>query len=254
MSVPKFVAQLALKLMSAQIEERVHFDILKLRPAAFARNCSVPCVFVIGRQDRLVFPKRVLEIFDAYLGKQKTLIHSNGDHSSEREPHVLRQCYGFIIQEIGKHMHVNRPTLEPQRRFLDRLEGGQMKLFAGQFEAKLQGVSGSRKEAPQQARYGSSRGSYNFDFYLDETRNEERMMNAEERFDEYDYLEPPSSAPHRRYASQSERSMSLMFKKEDPQLVGSTHDISDATKEDLQAYVKEISKGMKLATINKGRN
>lgn len=252
LSVPKFIAQLALKLMSSQIEERVHFDIMKLQPATFARNCSVPCVFIIGRHDRLVFPKRVLEIFDAYLGKQKTLIHSNGDHSSEREPHVLQQCYGFILQEITKNLHA-RAMPEQPLRFLDRIVGNGLLQMKNEFEAKFEQSGGGRQQRRDAGPVWGRHSAYNFDFYLDETRNEERMANADDRFDEYDYGEVSGRTPHRRNMSNSDRSMSFMIKGNDTHFVGSAHDISDTTKDDLQTYVKELSRGMYQASTNKGR-
>lgn len=229
LKVPKFVAQLALKLMSSQIESRVHFDILKLKPAAFARSCSVPCVFVIGKHDRLVFPKRALEIFEAYLSRQKTLVYSNGDHSSEREPHVLKQCYAFVVSEVGKHLHNNRPTVEPKHNFVDRLTDNRLASLAVQFEKTVVGPISS-KRVP----VNYSRNSYNFDFYIDEVRNEEQMARHDEPFDEYGVGE-------RLRAVNSDKSMSLMFKREDV----STNDLSDVTKEDIQIYVKELSKGIR---------
>lgn len=230
LGVPKFVAQLALRLMSSQIESRVHFDILKLRPAAFARNCSVPCVFVIGRQDRLVFPRRALEIFEAYLSRQKTLVYSDGDHSSEREAHVLRQCYAFIVGEVGRHWHNSRSTVEPQRRFVDRVGDGRLGALAAQFEKSV----GESSVARPSLRPPPLRNTYNFDFYIDEARNEEQAVRAEEPFDEY-------GLGQRLRAGNSDRSMSLMAKREDV----STNDLSDVTKEDLQVYVKELSKGIR---------
>lgn len=250
MHVPGFIAQLALRLMSSQIEQRVHFDILKVKPASFARHCSVPCNFIIGKEDKLVFPKRVLEIFDAYLGKQKHLIHSNGDHSSEREPEVLKQCYAFILQEISKNFYQNQRVEEVRPVLLDRTFGDGLEKFKDQFLAKFDQMVGHNLKRLNTG-HAYSRGNYNFDFYMDETRNEERAANQAEHNEEYEQWEASSGwnhGSHGRHGSYSERSFSLLLKKEDAAF-GSTHDFSDSTKDDLQTYVKELSKGLQAAGI-----
>jgi hypothetical protein len=250
MRVPGFIAQLALRLMSSQIEQRVHFDILKVKPASFARHCSVPCNFIIGKEDKLVFPRRVLEIFDAYLGKQKHLIHSNGDHSSEREPEVLKQCYAFILQEISKNFYQNQKVEEMRPPLLERTTGDGLERFKDHFLAKYDQMVGHHLKRLNTG-HTYSRGTYNFDFYLDETRNEERSANHVDHTDEYEQWEASSGwnqANHRPHGSQSEKSFSLFLRKEDA-TYGSTQDFSDSTKDDLQTYVKELSKGLHAAGI-----
>lgn len=252
MRVPKFLAQLALRVMGSQIEERVHFDIFKLQPASFARHCSVPCVFIIGKEDKLVLPKRVLEIFDAYLGKQKHLIHSNGDHSSEREPEVLKQCYAFILQEVSKNLYLHRKPDEHRPTFVNRITGGSMDRFKDHFETKFeQMVDHNLKRST--AGHGYTRGNYNFDFFLDETRNEERSANQLENHEDYENWEANSGWKHGRAGSQSERSFSLLLRKDEAHAFGSTGDFSDSTKDDLQVYVKELSRGIQTASSAKNR-
>lgn len=48
--------------MSSQIKNRLNFNILKLKPINFVKDCSVPCVFIIGKCDELVLPKRIKEM------------------------------------------------------------------------------------------------------------------------------------------------------------------------------------------------
>ena len=100
LGLPRLVVELALKYIKSQIEDRVHFNLLEMRPVKFAETCVVPCVFVIGDQDKLVFPKRVKEIFDAYKGRNKSLVRSEGDHSSEREEHVIEHCVQRLLKEV----------------------------------------------------------------------------------------------------------------------------------------------------------
>ena len=239
--VPAFIAQLALRLMSSQIEERVHFNILNVKPASFARHCSVPCVFIIGKEDKLVFPKRVLEIFDAYLGKQKHLIHSNGDHSSEREPEILKQCYAFILQEVSKNFYLNKKIEEIRPTFVDRTIGIDLDRFKDQFESKFEQTASLNRPSPGTV---YTRGNYNFDLYVDESRNEERSANQLEANEDYEHWEASSGWQNGHGGSHSERSFSLLLKKEEANIGGSTGDFSDSTKDDLNTYVKELSRGM----------
>lgn len=104
--IPGALVNPILSFLSSTIKKKVNFDILELKPVEFAKTCSVPCLFIIGEHDRLVFPKRVKQIFDAYKGKQKTIVVSEGDHASSREEAVVDQCYEFILKSLnnkGKH-------------------------------------------------------------------------------------------------------------------------------------------------------
>ncbi len=62
LSLPGFVVSLALKFMSSQIHNRLQFNILNLKPVEFVKDCTVPCVFIIGEKDELVLPKRISEM------------------------------------------------------------------------------------------------------------------------------------------------------------------------------------------------
>lgn len=46
--VPGFIITLLLKLLSKQIEGKVGFDIMHIKPVEFAKDCTVPCVFISG--------------------------------------------------------------------------------------------------------------------------------------------------------------------------------------------------------------
>lgn len=172
LKVPGFIASMIMKVLNRQIKSKVHFDILKLKPAEFAKNCSVPCVFIIGREDKLVYPKRVKEIFDAYLGKQKTLVYSDGDHSSEREEVVLKQCYELILLELKRHSGQTR-QFEPRNiKFNDNTTDPRIKAFGHSFSRAFNIVA--REGFDQKAGlYNIHQGAFNFDTFVDESRNEE---------------------------------------------------------------------------------
>ena len=75
--------------MKSKIQGLLGFNILKLKPINFVKDCTVPCIFVIGKNDKLVLPKRIDEVYKAYAGKEKYKITSEGDHSDERETKIL---------------------------------------------------------------------------------------------------------------------------------------------------------------------
>lgn len=180
LKIPGFITSMVMKVLSKQIQSKVNFDILKLKPAEFARTCTVPCVFIIGKNDKLVYPKRVLEIFDAYLGKQKSLIHSSGDHTSEREGHILKQCYNFMIQELKKNTVHSRSTMAKGIRFADNCDDQEFSSFSSTFLHNYPEAMKSNT-GKNYGLYNAQPARFNFDVYLDETRNEENVA----KYDEY---------------------------------------------------------------------
>lgn len=179
LKVPSFITAVVMKVLSRQIEAKVHFDILKLKPLEFARTCSVPCMFIVGKEDRLVYPRRVQEIFNAYLGKQKSILSSAGDHSSEREPHIIRQCFAYVLQEFKKNVALGRSTVPPQTAlFDDRFHQALNDFgsaFASNYERAFRELGGRNAGL-----YHSHHGKFNFDVYLDESRNEENLVRQED--------------------------------------------------------------------------
>ena len=105
LKLPGFIVSLALSFLGNQIRSKVHTDIFDTKPIDFASHIKTSCLFIIGNEDKLVYPKRVEEMFHAYLGKTKSIIRSNGDHSSEREPYIINHCFQFIAKELNKLKH-----------------------------------------------------------------------------------------------------------------------------------------------------
>lgn len=112
--IPGALVNPILSFLSSTIKKKVNFDILELKPVKFAETSSVPCMFIIGRHDRLVFPKRVKEIFDAYKGKRKHLVYSEGDHASSREEEVFEQCYSFIEKSLKSQYGISENFQQPR--------------------------------------------------------------------------------------------------------------------------------------------
>ena len=137
LKLPGFIVKLALKFLSSQIEDKIHVNILEMKPIEFAKDCSVPCSFIIGNEDKLVYPKRVEEIFNSYLGKQKSIIRSSGDHSSERETYVIQHCWQIILKELKKNINIRRISVEPVQKTIDFLPDTQLDNFAKAFHERV---------------------------------------------------------------------------------------------------------------------
>ena len=175
LSIPAMLSTVYLNLISTQIKTKVHFDILHIKPIDFAQNCTVPCVFIIGKQDKLVLPKRVTQIFEAYRGKQKQILSSSGQHSSEREPHIIKQCQDFIVHELRKSTQNIRKSVEKRGVFLEGVNGTFLKKMAGVFEENYRENLG-RQLTNRNSGYMFGM-KYNFDSFTDETRNEEKALD-----------------------------------------------------------------------------
>jgi hypothetical protein len=178
LKIPGFIASMIMKVLSKQIQSKVHFDILKLKPAEFAKNCSVPCVFIIGKEDKLVYPKRVKEIFDSYLGKQKTLLYSEGDHSSEREAHILKQCNELILAELKRHSGQTRTQERSQIEFSNCVNHPRVREFGQTFLQNFE-IAAKAGFDHRTGLYNENQGHFNFDHYLDESRNEHSTLRAD---------------------------------------------------------------------------
>ena len=179
LSMPSFVSSMIMKVLSHQIQSKIHFDILKLKPSEFAKTCSVPCKFIIGKQDNLVLPNRVQEIYNAYFGKQKSIINSSGDHSCEREEHIISQCFNYVIQEFKKNA-IKSKEIVPQKSsfFDDRFHPDFIDIslsFARDYQKSY-----NENKHKNVGLYNSQSGKFNFDTYFDESRNEEKLMTFSE--------------------------------------------------------------------------
>lgn len=174
LSIPSVLSSVYLNLISQQVKSKVHFDILHIKPIEFAQHCTVPCVFIIGKQDKLVLPKRVTQIFEAYRGKQKQILSSSGQHSSEREPYIIKQCQDFIVHELRKSSQNHRRSVDHRQTFVNSVSGGALDAMASAFDKKFRENLGRQQSSRNGGyMYGMK---YNFDSYLDEARNEERGM------------------------------------------------------------------------------
>jgi len=75
-------------------------DLSTLKPVEFAKNQTVPALFVHGVDDELIPMEHTERIFAAYAGTEKNVAYCEGDHNSERDPATLNQVFDFIKAKL----------------------------------------------------------------------------------------------------------------------------------------------------------
>lgn len=82
---PGFMVEAALSMVRGTIEEKANFDINSMNPIEFVKKIQVPAVFVVAKNDELVYPKELEEMFNLYASQKKKFILINGTHASSRK-------------------------------------------------------------------------------------------------------------------------------------------------------------------------
>lgn len=102
-NMPSVLISIALSMISSSITERLGVNILDLEPGKIAERCNVPAMFIVAKEDEILPPKSVLDIYSRYVCPKKAIVHSfEGGHSSEREAYVIEQAFSMITDHITK--------------------------------------------------------------------------------------------------------------------------------------------------------
>jgi fermentation-respiration switch protein FrsA (DUF1100 family) len=90
---------LLFKIVTSSCEDRIGYDISLLKPIDSAYKIKdIPAVFIVGKDDKLVLPGRVKEIYDIYKGpKYYHLV--NGEHQNARSEDEILKVFG-VMQEF----------------------------------------------------------------------------------------------------------------------------------------------------------
>lgn len=104
--MPSMLISLALSMISSTITEKLGANILDLEPGKVAEKCNIPAVFIVAKDDEILPPKSVLDIYTRYGCAKKAIIHSHeGGHGSEREEHIIEQAFSMLTDELAKKFH-----------------------------------------------------------------------------------------------------------------------------------------------------
>ena len=84
LKIGEYVALMMFGLAKQQIIDRTGVDLTTFAPITCCQHMDTPCVFVAAKDDELVLPQRIEEMFKEYRSVQRNLILVEGSHSSSR--------------------------------------------------------------------------------------------------------------------------------------------------------------------------
>jgi alpha-beta hydrolase superfamily lysophospholipase len=95
-SLGEYLAMFLFNMVKNDIKEHVGQDLGNFKPIRFCQSCKVPCLFMVGKNDPLVLPNRVEEMFTAYIGDKKEFMLLEGTHSSGRSMTDIEEAFRKI--------------------------------------------------------------------------------------------------------------------------------------------------------------
>ena len=98
-SIPNFVIDTALAIISKTIKNKNGLDIYKLVPEVYASKTYVPGFFVHAMNDDLIPLEHSLALFEEY-GGEKSLNICEGNHNSTRQKHILDKIGKFFAKYL----------------------------------------------------------------------------------------------------------------------------------------------------------
>ena len=104
-SLGEYLAMFLFNMVKDDISKHVGQDLSTFKPLRFCENCTVPGLFLVGKDDPLVLPSRVEEMFNAYQGKPKDMMIIEGTHSSGRSSSDIEKAFKKIEQVFNARMN-----------------------------------------------------------------------------------------------------------------------------------------------------
>lgn len=93
--LPKSVMKLALAAINQSVKKRTEVDIDQLRPVEFAAACTIPALFLAGKNDRYIAPEQSDELASKYPGPA-TVLKVEGEHYDPRDDQVYANAVDFL--------------------------------------------------------------------------------------------------------------------------------------------------------------
>jgi tetratricopeptide (TPR) repeat protein/fermentation-respiration switch protein FrsA (DUF1100 family) len=113
--VPGLVTKMALHMLQGSIKELANFSINDLTPLKFAKDCSVPALFIAAREDDFISAAHSEKIYEAYVGA-KSIAIVDGDHNSDRDSDCLSVAAAFLVKYM-RLPTMSSPTKDSPSRF-----------------------------------------------------------------------------------------------------------------------------------------
>lgn len=99
-SVPKWLASMALALVGMRVRALANFDLDDVVPLKHVQKCRMPAIFLHAVQDNFVPIDHVRRLFCAYAGG-KELLQMPGDHNSRRDPDAVQHAAEFLSRALS---------------------------------------------------------------------------------------------------------------------------------------------------------
>jgi len=197
----EFLSRFVFKLMKRSIRKRTGHDIEEVDVVRAASACVAPVLFGCANSDTLVRPEHTKEVYSAYRGSDKSLMHFQGSHNSKHHAFTYR-ARDFLCESMQ--------VVQPRRSFSCKplLDHVAPKLRTGSVPVKHSGPGGAEAgQGPRglelmefrkhlHARYGSSYASSPRAFSEPEANNARALPKVREET-------RPSEAPAQSWASRS---------------------------------------------------
>lgn len=98
-AVPKSILKVACKVIQKSVKKRADVNLDLLRPIDFVPACSVPALFISGKDDRYVASHHSKDLTAKYAGPTVVKI-VDGDHYTAREASVYSDAMDFLLSSL----------------------------------------------------------------------------------------------------------------------------------------------------------
>lgn len=106
-TLPDFVVEMLFSIVTGSCSDRIGYDLSLLKPIECARNIKeIYSIFVVAKEDKLVLPIRVKEIYDTYQGPKQFQV-VDGEHQTSRSAKEIEKIFqymkNFMFQKNALH-------------------------------------------------------------------------------------------------------------------------------------------------------
>jgi fermentation-respiration switch protein FrsA (DUF1100 family) len=94
--LPKSVMKLALAAINQSVKKRTEVDMDQLRPVDFVPACTIPALFLAGKDDKYISPEQSDDLASKYPGPA-TVLKVEGEHYDPRDSQVYSDAVDFLF-------------------------------------------------------------------------------------------------------------------------------------------------------------
>ena len=95
-TLPDFVVEMLFSIVTGSCCDRIGYDLSLLKPVDCAKNIkNIYSIFVVAKDDKLVLPVRVKEIYDNYQGPKQFQV-VDGEHQTSRSANEIEKIFQYV--------------------------------------------------------------------------------------------------------------------------------------------------------------